>query len=49
MRRVPIWIALVSVHAILLLLVVGTNIFHGTPMEALGMTLLAVPYLRLPV
>jgi len=45
MRRTPIWIALVSVHAILLLLVVDTNIFHDTPLEAFGMTLLAVPYL----
>lgn len=45
MRRTPIWIALVSVHVMLLLLIVGTNIFHNTPLEAFGMTLLAVPYL----
>jgi len=45
MRRSTIWIAIMSAHAVLLLLVMFTNYFQDTPLEAFGITLLAVPYL----
>lgn len=45
MRRSTIWIAIVSAHALLLLLVLFTKLFQDTPLEAFGFTLLAVPYL----
>jgi len=43
-RVLGIWLAISSLHALLLVLSLVTPIFRGTPLEAIGATALVVPY-----
>ncbi|WP_217475266.1 hypothetical protein [Stutzerimonas stutzeri] len=47
-RRVRLWLLLSTLHALLLMLAVFTTALRDTPFEAVGMTVLAIPYLLQP-
>jgi ABC-type branched-subunit amino acid transport system permease subunit len=42
--KIKIWLSIISLHTALLLAVMFTPIFKDTPMEAFGISLLAIPY-----
>ena len=45
LKTLPVWLALASLHAALLALAAFTKIVEDTPLEAIGITALVVPYL----